>query len=66
MLRNNVSGPESTSRAGLWPECYQENTKIGPPAGLRPAGGPISVLSQQQSSQSPTRNADFRPGSSIA
>ena len=31
-------------RAGLWPDCYRENTAIGPLAGLRPAGGPISVF----------------------
>ncbi len=44
MLRNSASGPE----IGL-PDFGQTatgNTEIGPPAGLRPAGGPISVLSR--------------------
>ncbi len=31
-------------RAGFGPGCYRENLEIGPPAGLQPAGGPISVL----------------------
>ena len=32
----------------------------------RPAGGPMSVYSRQQSSQNLARKADFRPGSIIA
>ena len=32
-------------RAGFWPDCYRERNDICPPAGRRPAGGPMSVLS---------------------
>ena len=39
-------GRKSAFRAGFWPDCYRASTEIGPPAGLRPAGGPISVLSR--------------------
>ncbi len=38
-----LPGCESAFRAGFWPDCYQESTEICPPAGLRLAGGPISV-----------------------
>ncbi len=37
---------EPAFRAGFWPDCFRESTEIGPPAGRRPAGGPISVLSR--------------------
>ncbi len=33
-------------RAGFWPGCYRERTDIGAPAGIRPAGLPISVFSR--------------------
>jgi hypothetical protein len=46
MLRNSAKGRKSNFRAGLWPDCYRESTEIGPPAGRRPAGGPISVFSR--------------------
>ena len=46
MLRNNASGRKSAFRAGFWPDCYLENTDIGPPAGRKPAGGPILVPSR--------------------
>ncbi len=36
---------KSAFRAGIWPDCYRERTEIGPPAGRRPAGRPISVAS---------------------
>jgi hypothetical protein len=39
-------GRKSAFRAGIWPDCYRENIEIGPPAGLRPAGEPISLLSR--------------------
>ncbi len=39
-----LPGRKPDFRAGFWPDCYRERTEIGPPAGLRPAGGPISVL----------------------
>ncbi len=61
-----LPGRKLAFRAGFWPDCYRENTKIGPPAGLRPAGEPISVLSRQQSGQNPARKADFWLGSTIA
>ncbi len=41
-----LPGRKSAFRAGFWPDCYREKTEIGPPAGLRPAGGPMSVLSR--------------------
>ncbi len=37
---------KSTFWAGFWPDCYRESIEIGPPAGRRPAGGPISVRSR--------------------
>ncbi len=47
MLRNSASGQEiglpGRILAGL---LYRESTEIYPPAGLRPAGGPTSVLSR--------------------
>ncbi len=47
MLRNIASlpGRKLASRAANWPDCHREDTEIGPPAGRRPAGGPISVFS---------------------
>ncbi len=41
-----LPGRKSAFRAGFWPDCYRERTEIGPPAGGRPAGGRISVLSR--------------------
>ena len=35
-------GRTSAFRAGFGPDCYREGSEINPPAGLRPAGGPIS------------------------
>jgi hypothetical protein len=61
-----LPGRKSAFRAGFQPDCYLESTENGSPAGLRPAEGPISVLSRQQSGQNPARKADFRPGSTIA
>jgi hypothetical protein len=57
---------ESAFRVGFWLDCCRENTEIGPLAGRRPAGEPISALFRQQSGQNPARKADFRPGSIIA
>ena len=37
---------KSAFRAGFRPDCYRESTESGPPAGRRPAGGPISVFSR--------------------
>ncbi len=48
-----LPGRKLVSRVGFWPDCYREDTEIGPPAGRRPAGGPISVSSRLQSGQSP-------------
>ncbi len=41
-----LPGRKSAFRAGFWPDCYRESPEIGPPAGLRPAGGPILLLSR--------------------
>ncbi len=41
-----LPGRTSAFRAGFWLDYYREITEIGPPAGLRPAGGPISVFSR--------------------
>ncbi len=41
-----LPGRKWAFRAGFWPDCYRESTNIGSPAGLRPAGGPILVLSR--------------------
>ena len=60
----DASGRKSAFRAGFRPDCYRENTEIGPPAGRRPAGGPISV--PVAAGQNLARKADFRPGSTIA
>jgi hypothetical protein len=43
---NSASGPYIGLRAGFWPDCYREGTEMGPPAGRRPVGGPISLLSR--------------------
>ena len=41
-----LPGRRSAFRPGFWPDCCRESTEIGTPAGLRPAGEPISVLSR--------------------
>ncbi len=43
MLRNNASGPELCFPGQILAGLIRESTEISPPAGLRPAGGPISV-----------------------
>ncbi len=47
MLHNNASvpGQKSSFRAGFRLDSNRESPNIGPPAGLRPAGGPILRLS---------------------
>jgi hypothetical protein len=50
-------GRRSAFRAGVWQQCYQESSEIGPPAGLRPVVWPISGPSK--SGHTPTRNSDF-------
>ena len=53
LLKNDptvvLPGRKSDFRAGFWPDCHREINEIGPPAGHRPAGGPMSVLSRWQS-----------------
>ncbi len=41
---SSASGRMSDFRTGFWLDCYREHLEIGPPAGRRPAGGPISVF----------------------
>ncbi len=41
-----LPGRKSSFRAGFQPDSKRESLKIGPPAGLRPAGGPSLRLSQ--------------------
>ena len=31
----SLPGCKSAFQAGFWPDCYRENTEIGPPAGRR-------------------------------
>ncbi len=52
---------KSCFRAGFRPESNREKPQIGPPAGLRPAGGPIWGPSRLASGRNPTRKPDFRP-----
>ncbi len=52
---------KSGFRAGFWPDSSRGNLKINPPAGLRPAGGPILRLSRLASGRNPARESDFRP-----
>ncbi len=40
-----LPGWQSAFQARFWPDCYRASIKIGPPAGIRPVGGPISVFS---------------------
>ncbi len=41
MLHNGASGPEHGLPGRISAGFSRESIKIGPPAGLRPAGGPI-------------------------
>ncbi len=41
-----LPGRKSDFRAGFGPDCHRGNTEIGPPAGRRPTGGPLSVFSR--------------------
>ena len=61
-----LPGRKSGFRAGFRPDSSRESIKIGPPGGLRPAGGTILRLSRLESSRNPARKPDFRPGSTIA
>ncbi len=49
MSRNTASGSE------IWlpPDSNRKRLKVGPPAGRRPAGGPILTLSKLESSRNP-------------
>ena len=53
-----LPGRKLAFRAGFWPDCYRGSTEIGPPAGLRPAGGPISML-LRWCGQNPARKGRF-------
>jgi hypothetical protein len=54
---------KSGFRAGFRPDANRENLKIGPPAGLRTDGGPVSRLSGLESGLNPSRKHDFQSGS---
>ncbi len=58
-----LPGRDSGFRARCRPDFIRKNINIGPPAGLRPAGGPIVSLSRFKSGRPPARKPDFRPGS---
>ncbi len=65
-LKTAVARPNGASGfwAGFRLDSNRESFKLGPPAGRRPAGGPILSLSRLESN--PARKPDFRPGSTIA
>ncbi len=60
-----LPGRKSGFRAGFRLDSNRENLKSCPPAGLRPAGGPISRLSVLDSGRNQDRKPYFRPGSTI-
>ncbi len=51
-------GRKSGFRSGCRQDSNQDSIKTGPPAGRRPAGGPIVMFSQLESNQ-------IRPGNPI-
>ncbi len=53
-------------RAGFRLDSNRGSIKIGPPAGRRPAGEPISKLARLESGRKPARKPDFRAGNTIA
>ncbi len=61
-----LPGWKSDFRGGFEPHSNQENTEIGPPARLRPAGGPMLRLSRLESGRNPARRTDFRLGKPIS
>ncbi len=61
-----LPGRKTNFRASFRPDSNWESLKIGPPAGRRPAGGPILRLSRLESGRNPARKPDSRPGSTIA
>ncbi len=44
-----LPGRKSVFRAGFGPDSNRGHLRIGPPAGLKPAGGPILKLSRRAS-----------------
>jgi hypothetical protein len=53
-------------RGGFRPDSNRETKNIGSPAGRRPAGGQILMLSRLASGRNPARKTDFRRGGTIA
>ncbi len=56
-------GLQSSFRAGFRPDSDGEDVSMDSPAGLRPAGVPILMISQLESGRDPVWKPDFRPGS---
>ena len=65
LLHNSASGPE-LGFWSVWPGCCRDCTEMGPPAGRRPAGGPILLFSIFKSGRIPARKPIFRPGGAFA
>ena len=61
-----LPGRKSVFRAGFRPDSSRESLNIGPPAGLRPAGGLMLKLFRLEFGRNPARKTGFRPGSIIA
>jgi hypothetical protein len=63
---NWTSGPEIGLPAAFRPDSSGDSFTMGPPAGFRPAGGPILRFYRLDSGRNLARKPDFRPGSTIA
>ncbi len=66
MLRNSAPGQKWGYRTGFRPASNRGRFKISPPAGRRPAEGPILRFFHLESGRNPGRKPGFQPGSAIA